>query len=200
MEFGSQTVNELLASLAAKKPTPGGGAVAGVLSALSTSLGEMVLAYTEGKDKYSQHEILHSNCSSFFQSASEEAIVLAEEDANAYEALNGLWKLDKDNPTREKAWSETLQYAIEVPLKTMELSHRILITLQTLVGKTNAMLRSDLVIAAILAESAARSARLNVEINVKQMDEGEERTSLQERTATLLGECQDLCKAIEDAC
>ena len=58
MTITTQTVNELLTSLAAKQPTPGGGAVAGILAALSTSLAQMVLAYTEGKSRYKEHEKL----------------------------------------------------------------------------------------------------------------------------------------------
>ena len=193
-------MNAFLASLAAKQPTPGGGAVGGLLAALSTSLGQMVLEYTNGKKKYSQHKQLHVDCITFLHVATEEALVLAEEDAAAYKALNALWKLDEDDPARVTAWDDALQNAISIPFKTMELSNRILVTLQTLVGKSNAMLKSDLVIAAILAEAAARSARLNVEINLQQLEEGEEKTSLQSRTNSLLSECLALCKTIEDGC
>jgi len=200
MGLGTQSIHRFLGSLASKEPTPGGGTVAGLLAALSTSLGQMVLAYTDGKKKYAEHETLHNDCVSFLQAASAEALVLAEEDATAYKALNALWKLDKNDPARVAAWDDSLQNAIEVPLRTMELSKRILVTLQTLVGTTNAMLVSDLVIAAILAESAARSARLNVDIYVSQMVEGISRNALQEKTTNLLESCKTTCKSIEDAC
>jgi len=200
MELGTQSIHEFLASLASKEPTPGGGTVAGLLAALSTSLGQMVLAYTEGKKKYAEHETLHNDCISFLEASSAEALVLAEEDATAYKALNALWKLDRDDSARIASWNDALQNAIEVPLRTMELSERVLVTLQTLVRKTNAMLASDLVIAAILAEAAARAARLNVEINVRQMEEGDARNALQEKTTSILRACKTTCKSIEDAC
>lgn len=200
MDIGSKTINELIASLASKQPTPGGGAVAGLLAALSTSLGQMVLAYTEGKRKYAEHETLHKDCVSFLQSASKEAVLLANADADAYEALNGLWKLDKNDPQRVEAWDDALAKAIQVPLQTMELSERILTTLQTLQGKTNAMLVSDLRIAGILAESAARSARLNVEINLCQMDECDAKSAMQAKTTRLLAICISACKTIEGGC
>ncbi|MBC8201001.1 MAG: cyclodeaminase/cyclohydrolase family protein [Planctomycetes bacterium] len=199
-QIGTQSVNEFLADLSAKQPTPGGGAVAGLLAALSTSLGQMVLAYTDGKKKYTQHKQLHDDCVSFLRAASEEAIVLANEDAEAYEKMNALWKLEIDDPIRTESWDTALQNAIAVPMKTMELSHRILVTIQTLIGKTNALLVSDIVIAAILAEAAARSARLNVEINLKQLENTQERSSLENKTTTLLSECLALCKTIEDGC
>ena len=46
MTLRTQTLNQLLDDLASKQPTPGGGAVAGVLAGLSTALGNMVLAYS----------------------------------------------------------------------------------------------------------------------------------------------------------
>jgi methenyltetrahydrofolate cyclohydrolase len=200
MDLGSLTLNELLDSLAAKQPTPGGGAVAGLLAALSTSLGRMVLVYTEGKKKYAEHETLHNDCLSFLQKASGEALLLGNADAEAYESLNALWKLDADDSRRIEQWDDALQQAIQVPLRTMELSERVLVILQTLVGKTNAMLVSDLLIAAILAEAAARAARLNVEINLSQMDSCDTRTSLQEKTDVLISSCKTICNSIEDGC
>ena len=199
-QIGTQSVCEFLADLAAKQPTPGGGTVAGLLAALSTSLGQMVLAYTDGKKKYAQHKQLHDDCSSFLRAASEEAIVLAGEDAKAYEAMNALWKLEKDDPIRIASWDDVLLNAITVPMKTMELSHRILVKIQTLIGTTNAMLDSDVVIAAILAEAAARSARLNVDINLQQVKAGEERTLLEHKSSSLLSECLSICKTVEDGC
>jgi formiminotetrahydrofolate cyclodeaminase len=200
MDLGSQSVNELLASLAAKQPTPGGGAVAGLLAGLSSSLGQMVLAYTEGKKKYAEYEAMLDESVSFFRKASQEAITLGNADADAYETLNVLWKLDKEDPKRIALWDDALANAIEVPFQTMQLSERVLTTINNLVGKTNAMLVSDLVIAAILAEASARSARLNVEINLRQMEDGKERNSLQEKTTALLASCITICKSIEDAC
>ena len=200
MDLGSQSVNELLASLAAKQPTPGGGAVAGLLAGLSSSLGQMVLAYTEGKKKYAKYEAMLDESVSFFRKASQEAITLGNADADAYETLNVLWKLDKEDPKRIASWDDALANAIEVPFQTMQLCERVLTTINNLVGKTNAMLVSDLVIAAILAEASARSARLTVEINLRQMEDGNERNTLQEKTTALLASCITICKSIEDTC
>jgi formiminotetrahydrofolate cyclodeaminase len=199
MDMGNQTIQDFLSSLSQKQPTPGGGAVAGLLAALSTSLGCMVVAYSQGKKKYAEHESLHHDCMTFLNSASAESIVLGNADADAYETLNTLWKLDIKDPTRVAQWDNALANAINVPLQTIKLSKRILETLEILTDKTNAFLSSDLIIAAILADAAARSARLNVEINVAQMAEGENRNALQEETSELCASCRALCTSIEDA-
>jgi formiminotetrahydrofolate cyclodeaminase len=200
MDIGTQSINDFVASLASKQPTPGGGAVAGLLAALSTSLGQMVLAYTEGKKKYAEHEELHKEIIGILLKASTEALRLANADADAYEELNELWKLNKHDPKRVEAWDDALTNAIQVPLQIMRLSERILVALQTIKGKTNAMLVSDLIIAGILAESSARSARLNVAVNVNQMEESVAKNSLQAKAAALLASCISICASIEDDC
>ena len=91
MNFGENTINAFLDSLGSKEPTPGGGALSGIVTALSTSLGTMVLAYTKDKKKYADHESLHHDCGNFLVSARAEAMELASADAAAYATLNTLW-------------------------------------------------------------------------------------------------------------
>src|SRR5512141_134279 len=45
----SKSLNELLTSVAAKTPTPGGGSVSAVVGALSAALGEMAVNFSIGK-------------------------------------------------------------------------------------------------------------------------------------------------------
>ena len=82
----------------------------------------------------------------------------------------------------------------------MELSNRILTTLKTLIGKTNGMLASDLAIAAILAESSARTAYWNVGINSNQMDCEIQKNEFNEQSTVLLKSCKELAGLIEQSC
>ena len=49
MSIGKRTVQELLCSVAARTPAPGGGAVAATVGALAAALSEMVGNYSQGK-------------------------------------------------------------------------------------------------------------------------------------------------------
>lgn len=198
--IGAQTIDEFLSSLAAKQPTPGGGCVAGLLSALSTSLGSMVLSYSQGKDAFKEHVKLHEDCAQFLDVARIEAIDLSVADATAYEALNILWKLPKDAPERIADWDRTVQEAITVPLQTMELCQNILSSLESLTGKTNVKLASDLAIAAILADAAARSANWNVQINLLLLNDDEMSIAVAKKADEVLACCKDVADSIERSC
>lgn len=200
MEIGSQSINDFLVSLAAKQPTPGGGVVAGILVALSTSLGNMVLGYSIGKETLKEHVSLHDDCSKFLLAASEEALELARADANAYEALNAMFTSPKDDSETQENWNRVVLEAISVPIRTMELCQRVLVTLQTLVGKSNRMLASDLAIAAILADAAARSADWNVQINLSQLNDDDQRDEYSKQADELLEQCKEISDAIETSC
>ncbi len=200
MEIGSQTVNEFLDALAAKQPTPGGGAVAGILVALSTSLGNMVLEYSLGKETLKEHADLHDQCSTTLLDASKSAIKLAHEDTAAYEALHAMFSTPKDDQEAQENWNRVVLEAISVPIRTMELCQNVLVTLQSLIGKSNRMLSSDLAIAAILADAAARSANWNVQINLSQLSNDDERDGCSTQASELLSKCQKLAESIETSC
>ncbi len=200
MTIPQQTLSMFLAELSAQNPTPGGGAVASVLSALSSSLANMVVAYSTGKASLAEHEQLHRDCKIFLESAANKALVLAEADAEAYKKVSALWKLPEDDDSRIANWDATLVEATMIPIKTMELCEQILITLETLVGKTNSMLSSDLAIAAITAEAAARSGFYTAQINLEQMNGDDAKQKLVARCCDLVKSCKEKATNIESSC
>ena len=100
IDLRAMTVGAYLDRLAAAVPVPGGGAVAGVTLAQANALGSMVVGYAIGKPKFAAHDAVHRSTHAALEANRGRAIELAEEDALAYEALNRLWKLPKDDPGR----------------------------------------------------------------------------------------------------
>jgi methenyltetrahydrofolate cyclohydrolase len=200
VRLDQSTLADLLAAIAAKSPTPGGGAVASITAALAAALGQMVLNYSIGKKALAQHEPLLRESLETLHRKADRALELAEADAKAYAALNELWKLDKSDARREREFPAALDAAIAAPRAVMDESLSMLRLLHSLTGWTNAMLNSDLAIAAILSEAAARAAAWNVRINLPLLANVADRSRLESEVASALGEAQSLTKKTEVAC
>jgi len=200
VNIGDQKINDFLDVLASKEPVPGGGSTSGLLTALASALGNMVVAYTHGKKKYVVHQSLHEDCEKFLQTARAESIELASADAESYATLNTLWKLDKNNPERIKHWGDAVEQATNVPIRAMELCNRLLTTLETMIGKTNKMLESDLITASILARSSSEIAAVTARINIPLLDDIATKTAIEEKVCTLEGRCSVLARSIKESC
>lgn len=162
-------IDDLLRSVAAKQPAPGGGAVASVVAALACALGRMVLGFSKPRAGDAGHEDLLRSAAGRLEALSTRAIELGDEDAAATERLLGLWKLPPDDPHRRATWDAAVRDAIAAPRELLGLTVEILETAESLAGRSNAHLRSDLAIAAVLAEAAARAAIWNIRVNVPQL-------------------------------
>src|SRR5262249_43764940 len=79
--FAHQSLNDFLASIAFKTPTPGGGAVASTVAALAAALAQMVVAYSAGKKSLAQHEPTLQSSLKTLERARQILLQLADEDA-----------------------------------------------------------------------------------------------------------------------
>lgn len=199
-DLTSQTLPEALASIASKTPSPGGGAAASIAAGVSAALGEMVVNFTRGKKKYAEHGDLHDAALAEFSEARTTALDLARADAEAYERLNALQKLDENNPARAEAWPGAVAEAIDVPRRTLDLAMRLLRRCDELTGRSNQWLRSDLAIAAAVGEAAAAAAAWNVRINMPLLESDADRDRFRREIEEALSEAGRLRRRIEDAC
>lgn len=95
---------------------------------------------------------------------------------------------------------EAVRAAISTPRTVVVESLTLLELLQGLAGTTNRMLRSDLAIAAVLAEAAARAAAWSVRINLPLLDDAAERRAIEDELAQHLRLASELTGRIEGAC
>lgn len=158
------SVGVFLDRLAARTPTPGGGAAAGAAGALACALARMVGAYSIGKlttpaDRAALEELLA-------RLTRAEALmrVLIEEDARAYAAYAALPKA-ADDEAAAAARNAALEAAMTVPLGIAATAAEALEALAALAPRGRLHLLSDLEAAAILAEAAARCAGCSVRVN-----------------------------------
>jgi formiminotetrahydrofolate cyclodeaminase len=124
----------------------------------------------------------------------------AEQDAAAYAALNEVLRLKSDDEKRRRELPSAVSKAIEPPLEILRLSGETLALLDELRSKTNAMLDSDLAIAAILADAAAQSAAWNIRINLPLMNDAEDAAQLKQQVAQQLEKASRFSGRIEQHC
>ena len=160
---------ELLDTIAAETPAPGGGSVAAFVTEMAASLAAMAARFSHEWDgaagAVAQAETLRHR-----------AAPLAGEDAVAYEnVLTALRMPQELEPeVRDTLIGETLSRAADVPLAIAECAASVAELAAEIAVCGNQNLRGDAAAAAILAASGARVAANLVEINLSTM-EGDDR-------------------------
>ena len=159
------SIAAFLASLAAKTPTPGGGAVACMVGATAAAQAEMVVAYSLGKKNLAEQQPMLATAQAELSRARLMLLELADEDGRAYAAVNAMMKLPEGDAGRSGLAAAT-EMAANVPLSAMAICVEVHKLCGKLRGKSNMHLVSDLDIAEKLAVAAAWCAGRNVEINL----------------------------------
>lgn len=192
--------DRFLESIAARTPAPGGGAVASAAGALSAALAGMVVGYSLGKKTPAVHEPALQDAARRLATARSLFLRLADEDAAAYAALNELSRLEATDPRRATELPGAVLASVQVPMAVMAACADVLGLMESLAPITNHQLRSDLAIAAVMGEGAARSSRWNILVNVGSLQSDAERNVATAQASQLLSKCLAHSKAIETAC
>ena len=198
--IGARTVSELLDAVAARQPTPGGGAIAALTVAMSASLGEMVLRYRIGKAHGATHDALHGEALESLGGLRSTALALADTDARAFERLSALWKLPADDARRRAGWADAVAGAIDAPQQTMATGLAVLELLDRVSPTVGTNLRSDLAIAALLARSGVEAAAWNVRVNLPQLADEAQATDIEQETSRTVVAAEALRDVIERTC
>ncbi len=171
------TLGGFVEALASKAPVPGGGAAAAVSAALGASLTAMVVRLSLDRPKYADHSALHAEALERSDAARARFLELADADATAYAAYRAARSLphetEQETEAREAATREAARGAAQVPLEVVKACHAQVELVERVVGRTNLYVASDLDVAALLLDSAARAAAANVRVNLGAIgDEG----------------------------
>jgi methenyltetrahydrofolate cyclohydrolase len=168
-------VPAFLDDLASSSPAPGGGGAAAVTGAMGAALVSMVCNLTIGRQRYAQVEDEMRAQLDRAESLRAELQQLAEDDVAAFNRLSAAYKLprvtDSDIAIRKDAIQESLKRATEVPLRTARAAAAILPLCPPVAERGNQAAVSDIGVAALLAHAAVRSALLNVEINLRTIED-----------------------------
>ncbi len=197
--LAAQTVGGFLESLSAKAPTPGGGAAAAITGATACATAGMVLSYSIDKKSLAEHRGFNQDAKARLDELGAMFLQLAEDDAAGYGVLNTMWKLDKDHPDRVAGWDAAVAGAIEPPRVMLSRAVELLELCNELIATTNRQLKSDLGVAAVLGQAAARSAAWNIRINIPLLPEPSH-AGWNEAVDRMLAMASELCETIEKGC
>jgi formiminotetrahydrofolate cyclodeaminase len=182
---------ELLDTIAAETPAPGGGSVAAFVTEMAASLAAMAARFAHDWDgaagAVAQAETLRHR-----------AAPLAIEDAVAYENVLTAMRMPKElePEVRNTLIGETLSRAADAPLQIAETAADVADLAAEIAVCGNPNLRGDAAAASILATAAARVAANLVEINLATV-EGDERVA---RARALVRSSEDAAsRALGDA-
>jgi formiminotetrahydrofolate cyclodeaminase len=168
--FANLTVGQFVEKLSSAEPVPGGGAASAAAAALGASLISMVAALSMGKPKYAAYEATLARCDSIGHELAAEFLRLADRDAEAYAAYAAALKLpretDEQGAARRAAIAAAARVASEAPWECVRACARLAVAAEALAGRSNVNAASDVLVAALLGEAAARGAAENVLINL----------------------------------
>jgi formiminotetrahydrofolate cyclodeaminase len=183
--ISSETINDYLARLASREPTPGGGAAAALHAAQGAALVAMVGRYTTGP-RYEQHAELVATIVRAADELIVEALRLADADEQAFQGVIDSYKLPSGTEdlkaVRAAAIQQALIVAAQTPAQLIKLAGAVVDLGTELFEVANANVISDIAAAADAARAAASTARVNIDINVVAVKDAAARSRLAEQT------------------
>jgi len=176
MKLGDRVLVELLADLAARTPTPGGGGSAALAGALGAATAAMAVRFSDAETGPGAGSLEVA-----FDEGRERLLLLADEDGEAYAA----WRAA---PKEERAAAAVR--AREVPSQILDVCGELLVALDRFAPRCNPHLASDCRVAAHLLLAGAEGARETLLVNRPEDDRRREaERSIAETRALARGIC-----------
>lgn len=168
--YADFTLAQFTEALASPAPVPGGGSASAVAASIAAGLVVMVARLSLDRPKYAAYTATHQRAIAAGEAARVRFLDLADADARAFSAFAAAMKLPRDSDEQQAARAEAMDAAANgaavVPMDVVRQCHALIEEVESLAGRSNLNAYSDLDVAALLLQAAARGAGANVLINV----------------------------------
>jgi methenyltetrahydrofolate cyclohydrolase len=195
-----QSFEQIIASLAAKTPTPGGGAAAAMSGAMGAALFLMVVRFSRGKKANVDREGDLAKVETALDGHLKRLLPMAERDCKSFDLVSAAYSMPKETDEqkglREKAIQEAMVGAMVVPEETLCMVRDVFVVMQQVTGCIGKAIVSDLASGAALLLAAAEGAYLNVRINAAFLTNRELADRTLERATNVLNEIRRQQQAI----
>jgi formiminotetrahydrofolate cyclodeaminase len=200
--FADLTVAQFVEKLSSSEPVPGGGAASALAAALGASLISMVAGLSEGRPKYAAYAATLARCTETGHALSAEFLRLVDLDADAYAGYSLALKMPRDTEERQVVRKEAIQTAAraaaEAPWECVQACAKLVEAALALAGRSNVNAASDVLVAALLAEAAARGAAENVLINLPSVGDEEYAQTMRYQVDSGLHEIADAAARVRE--
>ena len=160
---------------AAESPAPGGGSISAYVGALGVSLGTMVANLSSHKRGWDDRWEEYSVWAEKGQAYKDELLRLVDEDTAAFNRIMDAFGLPKNTDEEKAARTAAIQaatrYAIDIPLKVMEVSYASMEVMKAMADSGLSASASDAGVGALCARTAVMGAGLNVRINTGSLED-----------------------------
>lgn len=171
----NMTVAGFADETASESPAPGGGSIAAYMGALGAALATMVANLSSHKKGWDEHWEEFSDWAEKGEAAKTQLLKLVDEDTAAFNKIMNAFGLPKGTEEEKKARTAAIQnatkYAIEVPLKVMQVAYGSMELIKAMATTGNPNSVSDAGVGALCARSAVLGAFMNVRINAAGYDD-----------------------------
>jgi len=186
------TVADFTDEVSRETPAPGGGSIAALVGSLGAALSSMVAnltAYKRGSNP--EKDLILSEASEKAQFLKDSLMRAVDDDTNAFNDFMSAKRLPNKTPEekviRENAMQNGLKKAVNVPLKTAELSLEVIKLSSIVVKYGNPASITDVGVGAQCGFTGVKGGIFNVLINLKDI-----------KDADFVNEMKSKCKQLEE--
>ncbi|KAL8587067.1 hypothetical protein ACOMHN_023457 [Nucella lapillus] len=198
--LASMDLKDFVLTVGSRSPSPGGGSVAALCSAMGAALGSMVGFMTYGNRKFYNLDGKMRELIPPLYKAMKDLIPFVDADAAAFSEYMLASKLPHDSEEetqiRDKAMESGLLTAVQVPLCVARVANSLWPSLKELSTMGNINCKSDLQVGVRVLETGVWGAYYNVLTNLKDVKDGEFKTKVRTEIEETLKNAQEGCATI----